>query len=92
MLYDNEVVVYDEGDKLMEPDRDYVWHPSNGTIQTVEGGRLAGDANATISYGYNRPTEGQQGMAKIAAMLLGNIEVLGFAFILGLFLVYIGLC
>jgi len=67
--YDDDVVVTGEnGNRVYEGD-DYVWIEGNGTIKTVTGGELDGDASAEISYGYQQTTAQQRGFASMFSQI-----------------------
>lgn len=80
--YNHNVTVYDDTTTEMDPGTDYTWFVGNGTIKPLSGGDLAGDTSATITYGYQLPSEREQTMAT----LLSYIPQL-----LGLFIPAIGL-
>lgn len=67
--YGDDVTVYDENGTLMNNQTDYLWHPSNGTITTLSGGELAGDAEAKITYTFAQTTESQRQLAQIPNLI-----------------------
>lgn len=80
--YDDTVDVWDENGTAMDSEQDYVWYRTNGTIKTVEGGRLAGDSDANITYGYAVTSEVQRDFASVFA---GGFDVAGImVFVLGI--------
>lgn len=75
-VYDDDVVVRDDGNNRTYEGDDYVWFESNGTIKTVTGGELDGDTSATVSYGFQTTTAQQRGFA---AMFSQVPNVMGMA-------------
>lgn len=67
--YDENVTVWNDSTTQMDRGTDYEWFVGNGTIKPLSGGDLAGDANATVTYGYTLTTETHQSMATILAQL-----------------------
>ena len=67
--YDESVTVHDNNGDLMDPQNDYVWYDSNGTIRTVVGGDLDGATSATIDYRYQTTTNDQQALITVVGML-----------------------
>lgn len=76
VTYDEGVTVYDSEGGVVNPDSDYVWYQGNGTLRTVAGGALDGDASATIDYGYQTRSEDQQALIGLVAMLPRIVGVL----------------
>lgn len=70
--YDENVTVYDENETLIEPTGNYTWYQSNGTIKALSGGDLDGDANATISYDYQRASTTSTGIVALFSGLLDS--------------------
>lgn len=87
VYYDDTVTVYDENNTRMQAGTDYEWLDSNGTVRTLGGGDLDGDSSATITYGYSDPSDTQESLATLLAMLP---QMLAFALpLLGFLLVLI---
>lgn len=70
--YDPAATVYDENKTLMDPAGNYTWYQSNGTIEATTGGDLDGDANATISYGYQQASTTSTGIATLFGGLFSS--------------------
>lgn len=68
-VYDDDVVVRDDGNNRTYEGDDYVWFESNGTVKAVAGGELDGDSSATISYAYQTTTAEQRGFAAMFAQI-----------------------
>jgi len=73
--YDPTVIVRDENDTLQDLGTDYDWNDTQGTVQATAGGGLDGDANASITYGYQVSTEQQREVATALGLLP---EIMGF--------------
>jgi len=69
------VTVLDENSTVMVPGEDFVWHQENGTLTTTAGGRLAGDASATITYGFTLTSDTEQALAEVSSNG-GNVAML----------------
>lgn len=69
VYYDHNVTVYDETGSEMTAGTDYRWFPGNGTIKTLTGGGLDGDASANATYGFQVPSDEE----RAGAALLANI-------------------
>lgn len=67
--YTDNVSVYGEMGGEMEYGSDYIWYAGNGTVQAVQGGDLDGDAEATITYGYQQTTAEQRSLTELAAQV-----------------------
>lgn len=84
--YDASVSVYDENDTLVEAGVDYEWNTTNGSVKALTGGELDGDANATISYGFDQTTQEQRDLAGLAAIMP---RIVGVAFVVVGFLLFL---
>lgn len=62
---ETEIQVFDENNTEMIAGEDYDWVRTNGSIQILSGGRLVGDSDATITYGYGAPTTVQRSLAEV---------------------------
>lgn len=67
--YSENVTVYDENGTLMEYGTDYRWYETNGTLETLAGGGLAGDAFGNVTYAYSQTTEEQRELAEIPNLI-----------------------
>lgn len=67
--YNDTVRVWNASDVEMTDGQDYEWHHSNGTLRTLEGGDLANDSDARITYDYERPPEEQLMMSDILSQI-----------------------
>lgn len=67
--YDETVTVRDENETLMDRGTDYDWNSTDGTVFTIIGGGLDGDANATITYDYQVSTGQQRTFAATLGVL-----------------------
>lgn len=68
--YGESVVVKDENRTLASDGTDYTWNATNGTVRTLSGGILDGDANATVEYEYRVLSEPEQNARGVVAALL----------------------
>lgn len=66
--YDDAVTVKDNNGDVVDPNVDYVWNDTEGTVKAVVGGALDGAPSATISYGYEQSTADQRGVAQTLAI------------------------
>lgn len=64
-IYSDSVIVRNNKGARMAPGEDYVWYASNGTIETLAGGRLEGKQNAQVTYSYSEPSENSRGIATL---------------------------
>lgn len=87
LVYDTTVTVTDENGTLMLEGDDYTWYEQNGTIKTLAGGRLEGDTEATIDWGWNAPDREARAMASLMGHGLNigsfTILILGVGLVLG---------
>lgn len=65
--YESNVTVRNGSGVVMAPGADYEWFRSNGTVLTVTGGRLDGDASADITYGYRVTSDEVQNVSSVGA-------------------------
>lgn len=72
VFYDHAVRVYGENGQLVDEGADYEWYRGNGTIRTLAGGRLDGDTQADITYGYSTTTDTQ---TEFASLFANQVEV-----------------
>lgn len=86
VIYNESVTVRDENDTVMTAGSDYRWFANNGTVKPVAGGDLAGDANATVTYGYLDTTEGAIRGSNVVAQIP---SLFGMALPLGAVLLFI---
>ncbi len=70
VYYSSSVDVTDENGSLMLSGSDYTWNQSNGTLTVLDGGRLEGDANATVEYSIRVPSEQQRNYASMIGQLV----------------------
>lgn len=63
----SNVTVTNASDVIMAPGVDFEWLQSNGTVQTITGGRLDGDPSATITYGYRTTSDTVRNVTGVAA-------------------------
>lgn len=67
--YNETVEVRRADNTVMDEGDDYEWYDSNGTVEALEGGRLDGEENASIDYGYERAPGEQVQMAVTLSQL-----------------------
>jgi len=67
--YNNTVRVWNDSEVEMEAETDYEWYSDNGTLKTIAGGRLAGDSQGNITYGYLLLTEEQAEMEALVTLI-----------------------
>lgn len=67
--YNSTVEVWDENNTKVEEGTDYEWYVKNGTIRPLAGGELDGDSEASITYGYERPSKEEREMAGLLALI-----------------------
>ena len=84
-----EITVYDENGTEMIAGQDYDWETSNGTVQTLAGGRLVNDASANVTYGYAAPTQFQRSLAETFGGASDVATTFVFALVVGFVLVSI---
>lgn len=61
------VTVLDENSTVMVPGEDFDWQQNDGTLTTLSGGRLAGDASATVTYGFTLTSATEKSIAELAS-------------------------
>lgn len=69
-----QITVTDENGTLMVPGEDFDWDQANGTLDVLAGGRLAGDSEGTIEYGFRLTSAGQEEAGSFAG---NGFEVAG---------------
>lgn len=87
VIYDDSVTVYDENDTEMSAPGDYEWRQQNGTILVNATGRLDGDANASITYGYRVGNQQQQAVKQLTQAQSQVLRVLLWVLVLALVVV-----
>lgn len=73
---DSNVTVYNASDVEMTEGTDYEWFQENGTLKTLSGGDLEGDATANVSYGYDRPPADQVMLSQVLSQIPRTIGAL----------------
>lgn len=90
--YDNETV-RNSTDATMVEGTDYEWSTTNGSIKPLDGGDLANESDATISYAWEGQTERQAGAWDVTAdtgALLGAAAFVGLLLLMVLALAALG--
>lgn len=77
------ITVTDENGTLMVPSEDFAWDRPNGTVETLAGGRLAGDSSANIEYGYRLTSDTAEGIGGLAGSGFETAGTLMFVVVVG---------
>lgn len=81
----DNVTAYDEnGTEMTQPD-DFTWNRLNGTVNINSTGRIEGDANFSITYGYHVGSEQAQGILQLTDVQRTVMKLM--LFVVGLALV-----
>lgn len=92
----NETVTVHNGNDVVEPDGNYTWYASNGTIAALNGSTFTDGQDATVTYGLTVPQNEQQ-LARDVGMLLPGvigydlIIIIGAAIFIGSIIVFAGM-
>lgn len=82
--YSDRVTVYNATGVEVDAGADYEWYSGNGTVKAISGGKLDGESEATITYGFQQTTEEHRQMAG----LLSHVpQAMGMALPLGALIV-----
>lgn len=66
-FHESNVTVTNGSGVVMAAGVDYEWIRSNGTVETLAGGRLDGDSTADITYGYRATSSDATDVAHLGA-------------------------
>lgn len=81
VVYADSVEVRNDTDVVVEPDGNYTWYESNGTIRALAGAPALADAStASINYTYYEPSDRQRSVRNYA----GDMGDIGMAMEFGL--------